>query len=317
MIHRYCLLATLLAFFTLTISTYLNATGLSYELKPQKIADDTYVFLGKKEDFTFENGGNIVNTGFIVTQKGIVVIDTGPSRLYGEQMRTAIKTVSSKPIVRVYNTHHHPDHFLGNQAFDDVAIYALPDTIKAMRSDSDAFADNAYRMIGDWAQGTTPRLADKEVSDSVAIGGHSLEIIALQGHTGGDLAIFDTTTGVLFTGDLVFNDRTATTPHANVDNWLEALDKIQGLAFKTMVPGHGDIVKNASAVAQTRQYLLWLEKTLRQSADNGLDMIETIQQPIPQQFSAIPLVKSEYTRSVSHLFPAMEANVLTPAMQTR
>ena len=64
--------------------------GLDYMLKPRKVAPDTYVFVGLAEDFTRGNGGNIVNTGFIVTADGVLVIDTGSSRLYGEQMRRAI-----------------------------------------------------------------------------------------------------------------------------------------------------------------------------------------------------------------------------------
>ncbi|HAW39797.1 MAG TPA: MBL fold metallo-hydrolase, partial [Pseudomonas sp.] len=46
-------------------------------------------------------GGNIVNTGFIVTDSGVVVIDSGPSRRYGEAMREAIARVTDRPIIKV------------------------------------------------------------------------------------------------------------------------------------------------------------------------------------------------------------------------
>ncbi len=104
-----------------------------YALEPQQVAPNTYVLIGANEHFSFANGGNIANTGFIVTDDGVVVIDTGPSRLYGEQMIAAIRAVTDQPIVRVYNTHLHPDHFLGNQAFDASVSTFIPITFSATR----------------------------------------------------------------------------------------------------------------------------------------------------------------------------------------
>ena len=46
----------------------------------------------------------------------VIVIDSGPSRRYVEQLRAAIRRVTPLPPVLLLNTHHHPDHFLGNQA---------------------------------------------------------------------------------------------------------------------------------------------------------------------------------------------------------
>lgn len=42
---------------------------------------------GAAEHFTAANGGNILNSGFIVTDDGVIVIQTGPNRRYGEEMR--------------------------------------------------------------------------------------------------------------------------------------------------------------------------------------------------------------------------------------
>ena len=74
--------------------------------------------------FSTGNGGNIVNTGFIVGSGGVVV-DTGPSQRYGKQMRKAIGILTRQPVSLVLNTHHHPDHFLGNQAFADRPVGAF------------------------------------------------------------------------------------------------------------------------------------------------------------------------------------------------
>lgn len=293
------------------------APALDYQLQPRKIAADTYVFVGKTEDFTPQNGGNIVNTGFVVTRDGVVVIDSGPSKLYGEQMRKAIAVVTPLPINRVLNTHHHPDHFFGNQAFADVPICALADTIAGMKQDGGAFADNLYRMSGDWMKGTEPQPASRAVEPGrFSLGGHDFELIAMRGHTHGDLVLFDHTTGVLFAGDLVFFQRAPTTPHADIRDWLDSLNKLQQMKFRLLVPGHGEPVTDARAIEQTRRYLGWLSSRLQQAALDGLDMPELLTLPIPTAFAGIPLVGSEYQRSIAHLYRQIELPTLDHASTT-
>ncbi len=286
-----------------------------YHLQAEQVAADTYVFVGLSEDFTRKNGGNIVNTGFIVTEAGVIVIDSGPSKRFAEQQRAAIARVTTQPVVRVYLTHHHPDHFLGNQVYADVPVYALPASKRAMQTQGGMFSDNMYRMVGDWMRGTQVSLPTQEVQvGKETVGGHELEFIALQGHTAGDLMLFDHTTGVLFSGDLVFNNRAATTPNANVAEWLAALAVIQDLPFKILVPGHGAVAKDTAPIAQTRDYLQWLVTTLQAGADEGMDMAEIMQTPIPERFKNISLANDELRRSVTHLFPALEEKVLQPVM---
>jgi uncharacterized sulfatase len=292
-------------------SGVLAADALDYGLKPERIAADTYVLRGREEDYSFRNGGNIVNTGFIVTRDGVVVIDTGPSKRYGEQMRAAIARVTDRPVAKVFNTHHHPDHYFGNQAYGGLPIAALPPTIAAMKAEGGGFADNVYRLSGDWLKGTEPEPANQAAAPGrITIGGHDLELIALKGHTVADLAVFDRTTGVLFAGDLVFYQRAATTPHASLKDWLAALDALQKLPFRKMVPGHGPVIDDARGIEQTRRYLAWLGDTLAKAAEQGLDMAEVLALPIPAEFASIPLVRGEFERSVSHLFRGYEAQAL-------
>ena len=74
-------------------------------------------------------------------------------------------------------------------------------------------AENMYRLVGDWMRGTEVLLPTEEVTAGrLTIGDHPLRLLALRGHTGADLAIFDERSGVLFAGDLVFYQRALTTP---------------------------------------------------------------------------------------------------------
>ncbi|NYZ12752.1 quinoprotein relay system zinc metallohydrolase 1 [Azospirillum sp. RWY-5-1] len=290
------------------------ASALTYGLTPVRIAEDTWVFVGGTDHFTRANGGNILNPGFIVTGDGVVVIQTGPSRRFGEEMRAAIRKVTAEPIRIVYVGNLHPDYFLGAQAFPDVPVAALPGTIDGIRNEGAAIAGNMYRLVGDWMRGTEPVTPSHAVRGStVVIGTHRLRLIERHGHTAADLAILDETTGVLFAGGLVFSDRTPTTPHADIPAWLASLDALAGLEFTTLVPNHGRIRSGAdahAAIAETRDWLTWLDGTLRAAAAEGRDMAEMLDHPIPERFHRMNVLRAEYQRSVAHLWPAIERETL-------
>ena len=146
------------------------------------------------------------------------------------------------------------------------------------------------------------------------VAGRSLRLVALDGHTGADLVIVDDSSGVVFAGDLVFNGRAPTTPHADVAHWLAALDQLDALtreaSFKVLLPGHGAPTADAAPIRQTRAWLTWLSATMRDAAKAGLDMNDTLALPLPPEFAALPVAASEYRRSVGHLFPAAEQDAL-------
>lgn len=290
---------------------------MDYALKPRQIAEGTWLLEGSTENFAKANGGNIVNVAFIVTDAGVVVIDTGPSRRYGEALRQAIASVTTKPVIQVLLTHHHPDHALGNQAFKDVPIGALADTTKLLHEQGDSMAENLYRMVGDWMRGTEVVLPSEVLEPGVrTFGNHDLRLLALTGHTGADLAILDQSTGVLFAGDLVFYQRALTTPNSpGLGAWLADITTLQGLPWTLVVPGHGPIATDAQPFEQMRDYLTWLDQLLRDGAANGSDMTEMIRSPIPERFAAISLSRYELIRSVSHLYPRYEREQMHPLLR--
>jgi uncharacterized sulfatase len=304
---RRLLVAALAASLSLTAL----AADFDYALKPVKIAPDTWMIEGSTQDFSFENGGNIVNTAFVVTADGVLVIDTGPSRLYGEQMRAAIAKITDKPIVTVLNTHHHPDHFLGNQAFERERIRALPQTTALIKEEGGAFNENMYRLAGDAMAGTEVTPPGGAIgAGTLRLGEHEFEIMAMKGHTPADLAVFDKTTGVLFAADLLFHDRAPTTPHATLADWNAALDRLAKIPAKVIVPGHGPASTDDAPIRQTRAWLHWLEQTLRAAAADGEDMNEVLATPIPEALQRLSLASSEFRRSISHLYPGIELDVL-------
>nr|WP_286206747.1 quinoprotein relay system zinc metallohydrolase 1 [Thauera linaloolentis] len=285
--------------------------GLDYGLAPQRIADGVYALIGSTEDFSATNGGNIVNTGFIVGSEGVVVIDTGPSLRYGEQLRQAISAITPLPVVLVINTHHHPDHVFGNQAFAPATLAALPETRRALEAEGADLLENMYRLNGAWMRGTGMALPERMLeAGPLDVGGRRLELFVLSGHTPADLAVLDVASGTLFAADLVFHDRAPTTPHADPERWQQSLDRLERIPFRHLVPGHGAVAADAAPIAQTRDYLRWLGQTLRDGAEQGLDMTEMLALEVPARFEHLAGAATEYRRSVIHLYPAAERAAL-------
>ena len=75
------------------------ASASASELK--ELARGVWAFVG-------ENGAT--NSGFIVTGKGVVVIDTQGPKALAEELREKIRKTTQEPVVYVVNTHYHGDH---------------------------------------------------------------------------------------------------------------------------------------------------------------------------------------------------------------
>ena len=289
------------------------ANELSYQLEPIEVAPSCYALVGSEDYFSGDNGGYIVNTGFIVTDAGVVVIDTGPSFRFGEKLRQVItETSNNAPILASFITHSHPDHYLGNQAFTDAPIYGGSDTINTIEQMGEDFTVNMYRLVGDWMRGTESIAPNTKLTESQTFrfGNRDISLIRFEGHTAEDFAIFDETCATLYAGDLVFNARTLSTPHANIDEWITTLQAIKAIPFKVLVPGHGAISDSHTPIEETIDYLTWLKKRLLDSYQSGLDITEVMELPIPKRFRNFSLARDEYRRSVHNLYPAIEATYL-------
>ena len=297
-------------------------TGLTlpdYRLQPRQLAADTWVIEGAVDDFSRANGCNIINTAFIATPEGTWVINTGPSRLYGEQQRQAVARATPQPVKRVLSLNLHPDYFFGHQAWAGVPTAALSGSIAGMQAEGRAYADNLYRLCGDWMRGTestpsTEAIDPARLPQTLRLGGHTLELHRLSGHTADDLVLLDATTGVLYAGGLVFADRVPTTPHADFDAWLASLDQLerwhaQG-RFRTVVPSHGPVHTGLSGLQQTRDWLRWMTTLMRESAERGVDLSELLRTPVPPRFARWAAQPAELHRSLTQWYPRFEQQAL-------
>jgi glyoxylase-like metal-dependent hydrolase (beta-lactamase superfamily II) len=133
----------------------------------------------------------------------------------------------------------------------------------------------------------------------------------MAGHSTADLAVYDARTGVLVAGDLVFHDRAPSTPHADLAAWRASLDRLKAFDHRMVVPGHGTLDTTPStAIDQTRDWLDWVEGAITLAVRNGIDPAEAGATPIPARFAGMKAARYEFERTVTHLYPAIEARLL-------
>ncbi len=291
---------------------------LDYALHARPIAARTWVIEGAVDDFGRHNGCNIINTAFIATGAGVIVINTGPSYQYGIQQRRLIERTTPEPVVRVLNLNLHPDYFFGNQAWLDRPVQALTGSISGMRAEGRAYADNLYRICGDWMKGTEPIPAREPVElGEFSLGEHRFELVRLEGHTADDLVLRDHSTGVIFAGGLVFADRVPTTPHADFERWRRSLALIEEwLAsghFQTVVPSHGPVHVGNRGVRQTLDWLDWLTTHMAANANAGRDLAEVLHLAPPDRFARWAAQPVELHRTLVQWYPRYEQKALTNA----
>ena len=97
-----------LCFFTVRI---LGAQDLDPNIR--KISDGIYVYVGKN----FNS-----NCGIVITQEGVVLIDSGPNPPDSLAILKAVKQLTPLPIRFLINTETHNDHTTGNFVFSPPAV---------------------------------------------------------------------------------------------------------------------------------------------------------------------------------------------------
>ncbi|MEM1385277.1 MAG: quinoprotein relay system zinc metallohydrolase 1 [Pseudomonadota bacterium] len=283
----------------------------AYKLEPKPIGPGLWMVEGATDDYSQQNGGAIVNSALLEGEAGLIVVDTGPTLGYGAALRAVAETVSGKRIAEVVVTHHHPDHSLGSKAFADLPIRALPRTRALTAIHGPTYVANLERVLGDWMEGTEVVPPDSDLdAGRISIAGREFQAMALSGHTEADLVLLDIASGVLIAGDLVFLNRAPTTPDAHLAQWHQSLSELQALEAAAILPGHGPLDWTGESIRQTRAYLDWLEATIRAAAAEGLDMVEVMDLQLPSGFATLGAQPDEFHRSVIHLFPEIEREIL-------
>jgi len=272
-----------------------------------EVASDVLMIEGRQELFNSENYGAISNSILIDSDRGVLAIDTGSNTVFGEWLKRLSLKHFGRPIVGIINTHGHPDHWFGNGAFEGVPKLATREMIEYSKGAGPDLLNTLYSAVGDAMVGTRLSLPDLTLGTSLSWGRYEFEVISISGHSHGDAAFFDADTGLLIAGDLVFNGRSPTTPHADLASWIQMLNSLGSRSPAIIIPGHGPIDRTLSSIQETREYLEWLDQYLRSAAQDAVDPAQLIAQGVPENWRHLKVVATEFSRSVVHLYSNYES----------
>lgn len=147
--------------------------------------------------------GNVFMELLIGTEKALL-IDTG----FGcGDLKRLVRSITGLPLL-IVNTHGHPDHACGNWQFEETVWinrldldgcfgYNTPEARRAAipQEKPDDFQEEAY------LRGGTGNLAFTHEGQVFDLGGLTLEVVNLPGHTAGSIGLLDRKGRQLFVGD--------------------------------------------------------------------------------------------------------------------
>jgi glyoxylase-like metal-dependent hydrolase (beta-lactamase superfamily II) len=120
------------------------------------------------------------------------------------------------------------------------------------------------------------------------------------------VTLFDVTTGTLWTGDLLFIERTPAID-GDIKGWLSAMDALEKVPAVTTIPGHGPVTRDKNrALARQRAYLATLLQDVRTSIRHGTGLTETMATAAASERARWQLFDVVNRRNVNFIYPALE-----------
>jgi cyclase len=301
-----------LSFLLLAVASF--SAENSPELK--KIGDGVYVRIVSPDD------NAVGNAGVIVLDRSVLIYDTHFTPEAGREMLAQIKAITPKPIRYIVNSHFHPDHTHGNQAFPDAHFIgstltrrdvlnvdlasmnrtvgiaqkqlenlrreAAQNTIAVQRPDM----RDQIKKREDYLQSVSrlkilPPFETLDESLTIQEGKQEVRLLWLgPGHTEGDVVLFLPHEKTAFLGDLFFNDAIPNVQDARMLEWIKTLREALKLDADKFIPGHGPIGIRKDVEAFL-SYLEELKSMVEAAIDRGAGMEQATREiQVPEKYSS-------------------------------
>jgi len=251
---------TALILFAAVVGLLAPGVRADYQPKAEQVVDNVYAIVGPLGQRSAENDGLNANFGFVVTPRGVILIDSGASRLGAEKIAAAIARVTDKPVRWVINTGSQDHRWLGNDYFagKGAEVIALARTAATQAEYAAQHMEGMKRFLGERMNGTKPVPASKTLAGDTAsleLGGETLELTYTNAHFPGDVWIWLPKRSVMFSGDLIYVDRIlGVLPWSSVKSGQQAFHALALLKPVHIVPGHGRVCDMARAQRDTGDY---------------------------------------------------------------
>jgi cyclase len=247
------------------------------ELPPnlKKIKDGIYVYVGDK----FNS-----NCGIVITQEGVVLIDSGHNPTDARVILEAVKKLSPLPIRFLIDTEPHPDHTTGH------FVFSPPATIIAHDGASQSMVNREKETPGriDKLAGGSPAmrkaleryrfdLPQVEYHDKMTlkVGERTFELFYLKGvHSEADTAVWLPAERVLFSASgIVVDQFNILRPFVTIPDILAASKMMKALNPEFVIPGHGQ-PGTTKIFDDTEKYYALLVERVAKMAKEGKSLDE-------------------------------------------
>jgi quinoprotein relay system zinc metallohydrolase 2 len=282
----------------------------------QVIAPDTWLAQGEHAAWAeHAQAAHVANLSVAAGKDCVAVIDTGGSVAVGHALRQAIAQQTRLPVCWLINTHAHPDHVLGNPAFDGAGPQGRnPEVIAharlpaALAARGPHYERAARRDLGTAHHGPLPKPPTRVVADvdRIDLGGRTLTLRAWPtAHTDHDLTVHDEDSGLLWTGDLLFVDHLPVLD-GKLLGWLKVMESLSHLNARLLVPGHGALQRGNQALLRQQRYLVQLRDAVRTALRQNQALDQLLAQPPDVDLQGWQLTPAFHRRNLSAAFAELE-----------
>jgi glyoxylase-like metal-dependent hydrolase (beta-lactamase superfamily II) len=221
------------------------------------------------------------NPAFIVGEQGVVIVDPGGSVQIGEMVMQKIAAITDKPVLAVFNSHVHGDHWLGNQAvraeYPDVPIYGHervgPRIIAGAGTE---WVQLMLRMTENATAGTQIVKPDHPLTDGdkIVIDGLTYAVMNNdKAHTDTDIMLHVEEIDVIFLGDNAGHGRILRLEGGSFPGNVAALETALATGARVFIPGHGP-TGGPEVAERYRDYLNTIYTTAEAGVEEGLSDFE-------------------------------------------
>jgi glyoxylase-like metal-dependent hydrolase (beta-lactamase superfamily II) len=246
----------------------------THEVVVRQIASNLY-FL-----FDFEGSNSV----FLVTDDGVLLIDTRTHPREGRDLLDRIRKVTDKPIKWVINSHFHGDHHMGNIVFKELGSTFVAQEETARNMEQFQPKEMARRIDGFVKRGLDPAevklvLPDVTFGDrmTIRLGGREIRLFYLgPGQQAGDTFVAFPDARVLFTpGAFAKHSMPNMNFTPSVENWIALLKKVAAMDVDRILPAHGDVASPAD-VPELAAMLADQYATVKAAVDQGIGVDEAV-----------------------------------------
>jgi glyoxylase-like metal-dependent hydrolase (beta-lactamase superfamily II) len=286
-------------------------------MEVKKVSEHVYYVEGAAGVAT-DNEGFISNAGFVITGEGVVVFDSLGTPSLAKKLVDKISGITEQPIKKVVVSHFHADHIYGLQVFEALGAEIIAPFGAQKYINSDAAKERLEERqfsLEPWVNEDTHLvLPDTTVEKSThfTLGDLTFTINFMgKAHSDGDLTMLVEPDKVLFSGDIIFQERIPFVGSADSKKWLETLTRLETEGITALIPGHGPAsIDPESTISLTRRYLEHLRKVMGAGIEDFTPFDEVYAAADWSEFKDLPAFDAGNRINAYQVYLSMEAELL-------